>query len=54
MPASAAWAGLPAQAAHALYRIRFAGRCLGAAEEAAVAEQVAALEAALSSAAPSS
>jgi hypothetical protein len=46
-PAAAAWASLPAQAAQMLYRIRFAGHVLGPDEEAALSEQLVALDAAL-------
>ena len=44
---TAAWSALPAQAAHALYRIRFAGRNLTPAEQAALEQSVAGLEQAL-------
>jgi hypothetical protein len=43
-PATAAWAELPVQAAQGLYRVRFAGCAMSAADLAALAAQVTALE----------
>jgi hypothetical protein len=45
--ATVAWAALPAQAAHALYRVRFANRPLSPAEEESLDQQITALEGAL-------
>jgi protein-glutamine gamma-glutamyltransferase len=46
-PGTAAWAALPGQAVQALYQVRFAGRELTAAEQAALQREIMGLDAAL-------